>query len=537
MKLLGAGPTKDFSLDAQHLLGHDGRGGLHRRGRPAACRRRPDLGFNSQIRILGVGGNESLGQQRVPVIITSAHDNTVGTTVRGVAMNTLITGDTQAPAAGDGGIIYFGANSLFTYNLFDPREGNRIDNADLRYMSRVELQGGGIYDQVTANPLADLPGDAFLDAEQREARRTPISNTNISNFRDVGIYEHPGFGAQALPSSAPGRASPYGSDPAGRQGVGRGIVLFLVNSTIANTPIGIQVNGAPSPACRSPPPTPVLLNNTFYNDAQAFRGDPIQTGGQAATATSWRWTTSSPTRRPPGSTTSRPPSAQRSSASRSTTSSSQRRPTPNVDNQPTPADHRQPALPQPGGRELQPAGAVQRRPSSAIDAARSEIGPSFFGGLLTPIATQSSSPAPAPSTPPGSASATRPTATAPSSSPCRACPAGLHRRVPGRPARRQRRRPRPGVQRRHLQLHPDQRPARPGGLPPPGRPERPQRRVRQPAVLRHRCLRVPPALPAPRHRRHGHQRRQPRRGAASTGRGASPARTSRPTPSASSSTT
>ena len=59
------------------------RRGRRRRSRP----RSPlvDPGAYSELRILGIPGNQTTGQQRVPVIITSLRDDTVGTTVRGVA--------------------------------------------------------------------------------------------------------------------------------------------------------------------------------------------------------------------------------------------------------------------------------------------------------------------------------------------------------------------------------------------------------------------------------------------------------------------
>src|SRR5262249_28875241 len=45
-----------------------------------------DPGAYDQLRILGIPGNQTTGQQRVPVILTSLRDGTVGTTVRGVQM-------------------------------------------------------------------------------------------------------------------------------------------------------------------------------------------------------------------------------------------------------------------------------------------------------------------------------------------------------------------------------------------------------------------------------------------------------------------
>ncbi len=48
-----------------------------------------DPGAYSELRILGIPGNQTTGQQRVPVIITSLRDDTVGTTVRGVVMDDI----------------------------------------------------------------------------------------------------------------------------------------------------------------------------------------------------------------------------------------------------------------------------------------------------------------------------------------------------------------------------------------------------------------------------------------------------------------
>ena len=56
------------------------------------------------------------------------------------------------PAPGDGGLIYFGSKSLMSYNLYDPRGGSLIYNTDIRYMTRVEVQGGGVPDVFNVNP-------------------------------------------------------------------------------------------------------------------------------------------------------------------------------------------------------------------------------------------------------------------------------------------------------------------------------------------------------------------------------------------------
>ena len=118
-----------------------------------------DPGAYSQIRILGIPGDQTTGQQRVPVILTSLRDGTVGVTARGVKMYNILNSypvqpstpyagqSLTTPMPGDGGYIYIGSNSLTTYDLTDPRQGSLIDNADISYMTRIQIQGGGIVDE------------------------------------------------------------------------------------------------------------------------------------------------------------------------------------------------------------------------------------------------------------------------------------------------------------------------------------------------------------------------------------------------------
>jgi hypothetical protein len=257
-----------------------------------------DPGAFSEIRVVGIGGNQTTGQARVPVVITSAHDNTVGTTVNGVQMYNLITGDQTLPTAGDGGIIYYGGNSLTNYNLFDPRSGPIIDNADLKYMTRVEQQGGGLiygvngtvggtaflptYDNLFGLPLASVgPNGATPDyADQYNSPKSlVISNSNFSNFSFAGVYAHPN-GVQPIilavdyTTTTPiARASNYNGEPTH---------TFLVNDTFSNMPTGVYILSQPSSADvvpnNGPYPTPtmaVVLNSDFYND-----GFGVHTNGQ-----------------------------------------------------------------------------------------------------------------------------------------------------------------------------------------------------------------------------------------------------------------
>ena len=177
VKLLGHGPATGDGTPGSTNADSGGAGfvfGVDDLLDPGANDPLIDQGANSQLRILGIGGDQTTGQQRVPVILTSIHDSTVGTTVRGVKLFTVIDGDTTAPKAGDGGLIFIGGNALPSYNAFDIRQGSTIDNADISYITRIELQGGGFLSP--AEPNLEITGQQLT-----------ISDTNLSSFSDDGV--------------------------------------------------------------------------------------------------------------------------------------------------------------------------------------------------------------------------------------------------------------------------------------------------------------------------------------------------------------
>ncbi len=273
-----------------------------------------DIGVDSEMRFLGIGANQATGQIRVPVILTSIHDSTAGTTVRGVTMNVAITGDQQAPQAGDGGNIIFGSHTMTTYNLNDPRQGNLIDNVDATYLTRIEQIGGGIiqaYDVTgtgnfnaqnepltaeqtgqpifTLDPLTGQLVRSFA-TENNLANSLTVSNSNISNFRDFGFWAHPGFTplitAENYPSSP---QTTRGGEPFVQQST----LSFLVNDTfsgITNNPaVEIDGNNVPFPTSAGQPipvtTEAVLLNDTFYNNLIGLDlNHPTVPGTQTQTA-------------------------------------------------------------------------------------------------------------------------------------------------------------------------------------------------------------------------------------------------------------
>ena len=247
-----------------------------------------DAGRNASFRILGIPANETLDQQRVPVIVTSLRDNSVGVTVRGVDMSDAFRGDNVPPAAGDGGVIGFGSLAANNYSLLDPRGGNTIDNADLRFLTRINMQGGGVTDVLniagtgTQNAFngdittADYDswreqkkGAAVPAIQNNMPKRLAITNSNLADFSQAGLVVHPGFnGLIRVVGGPPATNAPR----IGQRGQAN--QFFLHNNTFANMPTGVRVlsegavgSGFPggNVAANPEPTIGIILNNTFHN--------------------------------------------------------------------------------------------------------------------------------------------------------------------------------------------------------------------------------------------------------------------------------
>ncbi|MDR3620298.1 MAG: S8 family serine peptidase, partial [Paludisphaera borealis] len=256
-----------------------------------------DPGAYSQIRILGIPGNQTTGQQRVPVIMTSLRDTTVGTTARGVKnyniLNSYPVGpftpyanqSLTTPAPGDGGYIYIGGLSLTTYDLTDPRQGSLIDNADISYMTSIQIQGGGIVNPSTStNPpswLAQKSGyntsffgpslaDPSIQLNARMAVR--ISDSHLNGFSSAAVFLHP---TNALALVGTGNFAARGTLK------GQGATLYMYNTTISNSAEGVHANSETGNDDTGQSPYQlVLLNNTFYNNPYAIHTVAPQYNGQ-----------------------------------------------------------------------------------------------------------------------------------------------------------------------------------------------------------------------------------------------------------------
>ncbi len=361
-----------------------------------------DGGALGTIRILGVAANQSTGQTRVPVIITSVHDNTVGTTVNGVAMFNAMTGDTTTPQAGDGGLIYYGGNSLTSYNLQDPRNGPVIDNADIRYITRIEQQGDGLlyaFDLTGGNALTPsyntklgLPGgnNTGFASQYNAPKALTISDSNLYDFSDAGVISHPGYGSLLINVNYPNTGSPRST-----AFLGEPTHLYLVNDTITGMThgqaTGVEIISETSDNVNFPSPAEaVFLNDTFDNN-----GIGINAVGQPANGVNSlshvAFLAMDSIFSNIGLTTNGafvPGNAVQGSGQLTASdlqynlfynvASTQGVPnTPNVPND-------QPIVGNPAYR----AGTYFLTSSSAaIDRARSELGPSFFGDMLLPADT------------------------------------------------------------------------------------------------------------------------------------------------------
>jgi len=289
-----------------------------------------DPGAYSEIRILGIPGNQTTGQQRVPVIITSLRDDTVGVVSRGVKEYDILnswptqkylananyaTQTLTTPEPGDGGYIYIGGNSMTEYDPTDPLiSGSFIDNADISYMTRIEVQGAGItdvYDPLGTTTLTAFEwlsektgygalqgffGPGLTDpnaaiSQLNSAMAFTIDDSVIANSADAAVFVHPGAAAglerdwtanianPALPAPFPKRSSFDG----------QGVDLYMYNDVIYNnvpkytppgttvpTPIpyaqGVHVNSeSVDNTSGESAYSSVLVNDTFYQTTYAVQ--------------------------------------------------------------------------------------------------------------------------------------------------------------------------------------------------------------------------------------------------------------------------
>ena len=256
-----------------------------------------DPGVATEIRILGIPGNQTTGQQRVPVIITSLRDGTVGTTVRGVKMFNILesapvyqtvvnpnpaTNGLTTPAAGDGGYIYLGGLSMTEYDPTNPFDGSLIDNADISYMTRIEVQGGGLLN--TFNNISGKPGTPSLTTadwwDQLSGYLAPvnqlnspfsltIADSNLADFSDAGVFVHPDAlgaitvdwtGANGGVASTPGAITRNSL-------AGEPVFLYMYNDTISNSAQGVHINSQTGNDTNGDSVYQAVINNvTFYND-------------------------------------------------------------------------------------------------------------------------------------------------------------------------------------------------------------------------------------------------------------------------------
>ena len=257
----------------------------------------PDPGAYSELRILGIPGNQTTGQQRVPVILTSLRDDTVGTTVRGVVMDSIANsipyyttvfnkGATlTTPAAGDSGYIYIGGESLTEYDPTNPFDGSVISNADISYMSRIEVQGAA-GSSIRSTKPEGRPAPTLTNTDWYDTLTgylDPVNQINsVDDVHDLRLESVRFLGCRGVRPS-PGARCPvrdwtgldqYRHSPDPERGglVGEPVDLYMYNDTISNSAIGVYINSPQGDDTTGDTQyQAILLNNTFYNDAFAIQ--------------------------------------------------------------------------------------------------------------------------------------------------------------------------------------------------------------------------------------------------------------------------
>ena len=120
-----------------------------------------------------------------------------------------------------------------------------IDNADIRYMTRIEIQGGGDRRRrrhasaASARCLHASSSRSWarrpLTQFNRSAKAMTISNSNLGFFSDAAIFAHPGC-APAIVTSRPNPPACRPSPGRGSRGERDRHTLFLYSNTITNMP-------------------------------------------------------------------------------------------------------------------------------------------------------------------------------------------------------------------------------------------------------------------------------------------------------------
>ena len=215
------------------------------------------------------------------------------------------------PRPGDGGYIYIGGNSLTDYNLTDPRDGSLIDNANISFMTSIQIEGGGIIDNVNASGTPGAPviggwlgqksgygpegffGGGFPGApvnQLNSAMAMTISNSTLANFQDAAVFTHPDS-ANALYRDWTGLTSNATPPPILRSGLkGQAVDLYMYNDTIYNTmvspltnqfAVGVQVNSeSVNDTSGESPMMATIINSTFNQTSHAIRTTSPTFNGQ-----------------------------------------------------------------------------------------------------------------------------------------------------------------------------------------------------------------------------------------------------------------
>ena len=160
------------------------------------------------------------------------------------------------PAAGDGGTIFIGGNSMTEYDPTDPFDGSIISNADISYMTRIEVQGGGIVN--TYNDITGTPGTPTLSSadwwdqlagylapvdQLNSAMSLTISDSNLADFSSAAVFVHPGPAGRSTSTGRRHRRRRHPVPFPTRDAlIGQPVYLYMYNDTVSNSAQGVHIN-------------------------------------------------------------------------------------------------------------------------------------------------------------------------------------------------------------------------------------------------------------------------------------------------------
>ena len=173
------------------------------------------------------------------------------------------------------------------YDPTDPFDGSIISNADISYMTAVQVQGGGIVN--TINDITGTPGAPTLTSadwwdqltgylepvnQLNTAMSLTIEDSNLADFSEAGVFVHPdAAGAIDFDWTGANGSAAATPTPATRSSlIGEPVYLYMYNDTVSNSGQGVHINATTGDDSTGTSVYQAVIQNvTFYNDGYGIQ--------------------------------------------------------------------------------------------------------------------------------------------------------------------------------------------------------------------------------------------------------------------------